>query len=229
MFGCLFFMFYKPKIGIYKITNPAGKIYIGQSTNIENRFNYYKRQKIKDQPLLFNSFTKYSIEKHIFEIITFCSLEDLNNLERFYIEMFQSNNRKYGLNLTNGGQDYFKHNPETLLKMSKAQMGNKKTLGRKATKEEIEKRVAKLKGKKRTIEQRLTLSKAFTGRKYSEERNEKMRQKLKHHCIKRIIDINTKVIYLGTREAALALGMNRSTLIAQLNGQNSNKTNLRYE
>ena len=36
-------------IGIYKITNPKGKIYIGQSINIENRFKVYKRYNCKGQ------------------------------------------------------------------------------------------------------------------------------------------------------------------------------------
>ncbi len=30
-------------IGIYKITNPEGKIYIGQSIDIDRRFKEYKR------------------------------------------------------------------------------------------------------------------------------------------------------------------------------------------
>ena len=30
-------------IGIYKITNPSGKIYIGQSINIENRKKIYSK------------------------------------------------------------------------------------------------------------------------------------------------------------------------------------------
>lgn len=33
--------------GIYKVTNPKGKVYIGQSSNIENRFNDYRAYKCK--------------------------------------------------------------------------------------------------------------------------------------------------------------------------------------
>ena len=47
-------------IGIYKITSPTNKIYIGQSTNIENRWNdYYKMIRCKRQTRLYNSLKKY--------------------------------------------------------------------------------------------------------------------------------------------------------------------------
>lgn len=32
-------------IGIYKITNPNGKVYIGQSIDLERRLYYYKNLK----------------------------------------------------------------------------------------------------------------------------------------------------------------------------------------
>lgn len=55
--------------GIYKITSPNNKIYIGQSVNIENRFSQYERLKCERQPILYNSLKKYGYENHIFEII----------------------------------------------------------------------------------------------------------------------------------------------------------------
>jgi hypothetical protein len=36
-------------IGIYKIINPKGKTYIGQSINIEKRWNGYKKLHCKGQ------------------------------------------------------------------------------------------------------------------------------------------------------------------------------------
>ena len=56
--------------GIYKITSPSGKIYIGQSINVERRFNEYRRLQCKSQRKLYNSIVKYgwdSHEKHILE------------------------------------------------------------------------------------------------------------------------------------------------------------------
>jgi len=68
-------------VGIYKITSPTGKIYIGQSTNIENRKYYYTSIKCDKQPKLFNSLLKYGWKNHKFEIIEECSIEQLNELE----------------------------------------------------------------------------------------------------------------------------------------------------
>jgi group I intron endonuclease len=55
--------------GIYKITSPSGKIYIGQSTNIEKRVSRYKSLSCKKQTKLYNSLRKYGWCSHIFEII----------------------------------------------------------------------------------------------------------------------------------------------------------------
>jgi hypothetical protein len=70
--------------GIYKITNPKNKVYIGQSTNINNRWEDYKKLKCKGQPKLYNSFKKYGIENHKFEILKKCTIEKLNDLEYNY-------------------------------------------------------------------------------------------------------------------------------------------------
>ena len=57
-------------IGIYKITSPSNKIYIGQSLNIEKRFYDYKKLfNCKGQHYLYRSFLKYGIENHTFEVI----------------------------------------------------------------------------------------------------------------------------------------------------------------
>ena len=43
-------------IGIYKITSPDKKIYIGQSVNLKRRLKDYKANLAKDQKLLNYSF-----------------------------------------------------------------------------------------------------------------------------------------------------------------------------
>ena len=75
-------------IGIYKITNPKGKVYIGKSINIKKRFYQYKKSLGKGQTILNRSFLKYGIEKHTFEIVCLCDYEELNNLERYYQLLF---------------------------------------------------------------------------------------------------------------------------------------------
>jgi len=84
-------------IGIYKITNPNGRIYVGQSTNLKNRENQYKKIKeSKSQIKLNRSFKKYGIENHKFEIIEYCTLEQLDNKEIYWGEYY--NVLKKGLN-----------------------------------------------------------------------------------------------------------------------------------
>lgn len=104
-------------IGIYKITSPSGKIYIGQSVNIEKRFEYYKYiNSIKNQAKLYNSFKKYGIEQHKFEIIEECSIEQLNEKEIYWGLCFNTINE--GLNHKLGNQNSV-ISEETKLKMSK--------------------------------------------------------------------------------------------------------------
>jgi group I intron endonuclease len=76
-------------IGIYKITSPTNKIYIGQSINIEKRFKNYKSlSQTKGQKMLHYSFRKYGINNHLFEIIEECDIELLNERERYYQDFY---------------------------------------------------------------------------------------------------------------------------------------------
>ena len=84
-------------IGIYKITSPSGKVYIGQSVNILERFSAYKRLQCKGQHRLYNSFLKYGVENHTFEALTECNESELNNLERYYQDLYEAIGDK-GLN-----------------------------------------------------------------------------------------------------------------------------------
>jgi group I intron endonuclease len=85
-------------IGIYKITNPKGKIYIGQSINIEKRkriYKFFKSYKNSIGPKIYNSLSKYGWENHIHEIIEECSIEILNKREtywkQYYLTQFNEN------------------------------------------------------------------------------------------------------------------------------------------
>lgn len=77
-------------IGIYKITSPSGRVYIGQSVNIKKRFQDYKNlHNVKTQIKLYRSFLKYGVDNHTFEVVCLCELDDLNQLERYYHEKYR--------------------------------------------------------------------------------------------------------------------------------------------
>lgn len=82
--------------GIYKITSPSGKVYIGQSTKIENRWTHYRFADCGDQPKLYNSFMKYGVDSHEFVVIEECDISSLNERERHWQEYY--NVVKNGLN-----------------------------------------------------------------------------------------------------------------------------------
>ena len=88
-------------IGIYKITSPTNKIYIGQSINLEKREDDYKKLKCDKQPKLYNSLQKHGWEQHKFEIVEECSLEQLNEKEIYWGKEFDVLGEN-GLNLRLG-------------------------------------------------------------------------------------------------------------------------------
>lgn len=85
-------------VGIYKITSPIGLIYIGQSINIPSRWRGYKINKAPQQPKLKASFLEHGVDNHIFELVCECDIKELNVIEQYYIDFF--NSEKIGLNCT---------------------------------------------------------------------------------------------------------------------------------
>lgn len=145
-------------IGIYKITNPKGRVYIGQSNNIKRRFKEYsKLQNCKGQPKLYNSLLKYGVDNHSFEIIEECEENQLNDLERYYQDLF--NVLDFGLNckLTTSKDKYGKISKEHKEKLSKRFSGKGNYFYNKKFKGELN----GFYGKKHTEE---TINKHFKGK-----------------------------------------------------------------
>jgi len=143
-------------IGIYKITSPSNRIYIGQSVNIEKRFISYKRMYVKNekQIKLHRSFLKYGVINHTFEIAKECLESELNNYERHYQELYNCLNVGLNCILTKTNDRSGKASFDTLQRMSIAQKGNNNWLGKKHN------QISKDK-----------ISIANKGRKYSDEIN----------------------------------------------------------
>lgn len=96
-------------VGIYKITNLInGKVYIGQSINIQKRLNEHKYKAFNEGDnsyncAIHNAFRKYGIENFEFEILEETKQECLDEREIFYIEKYNSLSPN-GYNIRFGGQ-----------------------------------------------------------------------------------------------------------------------------
>lgn len=93
--------------GIYKITNKqTGDIYIGQSVNIADRWKQHVKCGLgidaSATNKLYNNMQKYGVWNFTFEILQKCTRDKLNEKERYWIQMYQSN--KVGLNVTKGNK-----------------------------------------------------------------------------------------------------------------------------
>lgn len=125
-------------VGIYKITNPEGKIYIGLSKNIELRWKSYKNKSGMTKTSIFKlSLDKYKYENHIFEIIEEVINDNklLREREKYWINYYQSNID--GLNNNRGGCGVNSHTIESKQKISSALKGKPKPddFGEKRSKE----------------------------------------------------------------------------------------------
>jgi len=111
-------------VGIYKITNPKGRIYIGQSIKIETRWKSYKKMHCTQQPKIYNSLKKYGPQNHTFEVIEECEPSELDNREVFYKIKYDSVTEGLNCELydTGGGEK----SEKTRKKMSLTHKGTKK-------------------------------------------------------------------------------------------------------
>lgn len=178
-------------VGIYKITNPKGKIYIGQSTNIQNRFKQYKSPHFKKQYKLFYSIEKYGYNSHVFEVLEECSESVLNIRERYWQDFYNVLQEGLNLHLTKTESKPAKHSEETKQKIKESLIGRVMTdehkkrlsIARMALPEEIRKAAGQhKKGHKESKESNKKRSEKLLGTVRSEETRNKMKKpKSKSH------------------------------------------------
>ena len=216
--------------GIYKITSPSNRIYIGQSINILNRWDEYRKYECKSQPLLYNSLKKYGAESHTFEIICQCDRSELNNLEKYYIALFQCFNTKHGLNLKSGSDKWCVVSDETRNRMSKSRIGIKTKPCSEERKRKISEANTGCKPSSLAIENSVRSRKL---NRRSEESNKKTSESLKGKNTwmnKRVIDESTGIIYESAKIASKVAGINDGTFQNMLNIKNpqKNRTTFKY-
>lgn len=229
--------------GIYKITSPSGRIYIGQSIDIDKRFESYRKLKCKLQPRLYSSIVKYGVDNHVFEIIETCDVLHLNNRERHWQDYFSVIGLN-GLNciLTNTEDkikvvsDDTKEKIRSKTKLYKHTDEAKKKIiasltGRIPSKETCEKISKSQIGKTVSADTCDKISKALLGRKLSKECLEKRSKSISgsnNWKAKIILDLHSGIYYGCITEAADAFNIKRSTLNNYLIGSRPNKTTLIY-
>lgn len=201
-------------IGIYKITNPTGKIYIGQSIHIESRWKGYKLypEGCKSQTILYNSFIKYGVEAHKFEIVEECSKDKLLERETWW-KLFYRVLDKPSLCCRIDGKSG-SLSQETKDRMSISNKG-----------------ISRNKGRIQSEEERKLRSKIKKGTKHTKEHNENHRKSMIGKNVKSIICLNNKKIYNSIREASQTLNINEriiSNILRGVSKQTINNYKFKY-
>lgn len=114
--------------GLYRITSPTGKVYIGQATNLQQRLKAYFTLAgfLSSQPKIYASLQKYGIENHTIEVVELCEISLLNERERYYKELVVGElGWKLALFCRVDDRSTGPMHPDTILKMREAKTGSK--------------------------------------------------------------------------------------------------------
>jgi group I intron endonuclease len=208
-------------IGIYKITSPSNKIYIGQSINIERRFKEYKRIAKRSAGVkIINSLLKYGPENHVFEVIEECNENQLNEREIFWKQYYKS--VEHGLNC-----DYFDKgggpkSEETRRKMSEGGKGKKRSeeTKQKLRKPKTEEHKQNISKSKQNIseETKRKISEGKKGKTPNRDYKEWAKQQQKP-ILQYDLEGNFIREWEGTKVAAAYLGCDPTTITANLKGK----------
>ena len=175
---------------VYKITNEQnGKVYIGGSSNVRDRRQQHNWEfehgshHVTEMQKDYNNYPG----SFRFDVIEYCSKEDLVDLERKYIAKYDAMNPEHGYNRESGGNKektisdqtkkiwsehrkgegaamYGKHlSNEAKAKISAAHKG------RRLSDESIRKMAETKRGSHHTLETRMKMSRSRTGKKLSPE------------------------------------------------------------
>lgn len=216
--------------GIYKITSPSGRVYVGQTLDFPTRFAKYRLLHCHGQIRLFQSFKKYGVENHRFEVLEICDRDQMNCRERYYQD-FYNVLTKAGLNckLTSSREVKGRHSEETKRKIALAQTGRRHT----------PETIAKFKMAKQNMseETKHKIRLANLGKKMSESTREKQRIRMTGNKYtigvapvnaRKVLCTISGRVFNKIHEAAQHVGLKDSTLGAMLRGDSFNRTTLKY-
>jgi group I intron endonuclease len=224
-------------IGIYKITSPSNRVYIGQTVNYHKRITSYKNiNQNKSLNRLKASFLKYGTDNHIFELIEECDVNLLNERERYWQDYYCVLSDK-GLNckLTNTNDKSGRLSETIKIKIGAGNKGKVRSedyklrvskffTGRKLTKEHIDKISLGNKGKKLSEEHKAILSIA---RKKDLVGN--VGKKGKDNMLsKKVLDTITNKTWYSLSDCCKENNLSIKNMSRQLNGSRKNNTHYIY-
>ena len=197
-------------VGIYSITNIINeKKYVGQSVDVKSRIRNHRwalRHNRHENDHLQKSFNKYGEDSFRFDIICECEESRLDDLERFYIALYNCINPNFGYNSETGGS-LNKHLSEaSRAKMSKMRSGENSGMW----------------GKKHTEETKAIMREKALGRPMSEEAKLKSSKSHKGKLAKKLYCIEADMEFPSSLEAAEFAGLkSRSSIFEHLAGRKS--------
>ena len=223
--------------GIYKITSPSGKIYIGESVNINRRKYFYSTFRCKNQVKLYNSLKKYGWDLHVFELIEECCTTELKCRERHWQDFYDVLGEN-GLNckLTECGELKQVHSEEVLNKMRvpKPNMrGENHPNWKKPMSENSKTKLSKSQKirfiKNPNLGKNISLlSSGKNHRQYGIPIPDYQKDIIRNCNSKIVLCVNTGLFYSSALEASIVYCFKYSTLRSMLNGNCKNKTSLIY-
>lgn len=206
---------------VYMHTSPSNKIYIGITGQNPPEKRWQNGRGYKNS-YFYNAIQKYGWDKIEHKILYInLTKEEAEQKEIELIKEYKSDDRNFGYNVEHGGNSIGKMSQETKDKISRANIGNKYSLGHKHTEESkmkisyASKNSFHPKGIKmpehvkqilaeshKTDEFKRKLSEANLGKKHSDETKKKLSESHKGLGSKRVVCIETGVIYNSVKEAS---------------------------
>jgi group I intron endonuclease len=232
---------------IYKITNTInGKIYIGQTiqTLKQRKKDHRNCMERLKHLALYRAFRKHGFEKFDWTIIYYAKdKNDLDETEKYYIKFFKTMSPKHGYNMTYGGEGG-QHPIEIKQKISKSLQGRifsdetRKKLSL-SLKGKYTKERSSWWGRKHTDDERKKIGDAQKGDKnhmYGKKATAETRKKMSashkgelHWNHKKVICVNTKVVYISAIDASEKTGVDNSSIGKCCKGQRNNAGGFRWE
>jgi group I intron endonuclease len=164
--------------GVYCLTSPSGKRYVGVGMGkkgIKGRWDRYRCLGCKKQTKLYNALKKHGTENFKYEVVLVTDdVDRAKRVEKQLIALWNLQNNNYGYNITEGGDSSQRGRKWKLSEVAKNNIRNAVLKRGKRSKEYCD-NISKSKlGKKRNAETIEKMRRASTGKSHSEETKNKI-------------------------------------------------------